>query len=84
MTGIGSKKCTRAALPVMLTPQAVETGRIVFQASPGKKCKRPHLNPEKLGVVVHACRPSNAGSVKRGIGSRPAQAQNAMPYFKNT
>jgi hypothetical protein len=37
-----------------------------FEFSLGKKFARPHLNREKLGMVVHACHLSSGGKLKIG------------------
>jgi hypothetical protein len=53
---------------VHLSPQATleaEIGRVMIQSQSGqKKFARPHLNGKMLGMVVHACQPSEAGSIK--------------------
>jgi hypothetical protein len=52
-----------------------------FAASPGKK-GRPHLNQQKLGMVVHTS--SYVGSIKRKIEVQASLYSNMRPYLKNT
>jgi hypothetical protein len=49
---------------VIPAAQEAEIGRIVFEASLGKKSERPISINKKLGVVVHTCHPSYAGSMR--------------------
>jgi hypothetical protein len=43
-------------------------GGLRLEASPGKKLARPHPNNnKKLGVMLHTCHPSCAGSISRKI-----------------
>jgi hypothetical protein len=39
-------------MPVILAIQEAEIGRIVFEASPGKKFSRPPFQQKKLGIAA--------------------------------
>jgi hypothetical protein len=61
----------------------VEIRRFMFNASPGKKFTRPHLN-QGPGVVSHACQPSYVGSTNREIVVQASLGINKDPISKIT
>jgi hypothetical protein len=51
--------------PVIPATWEAEIRRIkVLSQSRQKELMRPHLHRKKLGMVVHACHPSNGGKCK--------------------
>jgi hypothetical protein len=65
-------------MPVSLAAWEAEIGSF----NRDKKFKRPHLNQQKLGMVVHTS--SYVGSIKRKIEVQASLYSNMRPYLKNT
>jgi hypothetical protein len=59
------------------------SGGLWFEDNQGKKFTRPHLNQQKLGVVVHICHHSCMGGINRKTSAQPYLGINARPYKKN-
>jgi hypothetical protein len=60
-------------------------GESWFEASPGKKFTRVHLNRKKnLGVEVHACHASYGGKHKWEDSGSGWSGQKVRPYPKTT
>jgi hypothetical protein len=57
-------------------------GESWFKDEPGQKVIR-HISHKKLGVVVHACHPSNMGSKNRRSVVQANQGISTTPYLKN-
>jgi hypothetical protein len=71
-------------MPIILTTWEVEIRRTEVRGQPKtKKFTRFPVNQQKLGMVMHACHSSYAGSVNRRIKVQAGPGINLRPYLKN-
>jgi hypothetical protein len=71
-------------MPIILATWEADMGRILVPGQAWqKKSVRPHLDHQKLGMVILTCHPSCIGSINRRIAVQAGLGVNMQTYSKN-